>query len=294
MEDRISLRLDSLGRTYEDEPEEEFTAILQEEYQYLQEHPDEISKQPGLDSFRYYSSLSDIGLLEECLNLLDVLMIPKKELNKYKETLQKLWSYTLDSEVVSNILRMYSSEVSPNPFHVGLEFREMRELAEQDRDEEDYFMDYMGIKIPNNDKAQKRLPYSMDSPEYQHVVFLHKEFQQPFDEYWTRPAGSSKPARTPNDYRPWNSFKESRDISFIVAQFMYFCLSGSIFPKSGEKTMIEIGAIIYDLLCVLEYRKEKEGLEVGPANKSIQKQKYDLVKRYLTVDQETGRYKQVK
>jgi len=58
--------------------------------------------------------------------------------------------------------------------------------------------------------------------------------------------------------------------------------------------MIRTGAIIYDLLCALGYRKSNFSMDDDFSDKAIQKDKYDLIKRYIQVDKSTGMYKRIK
>ena len=294
MEDLVAARLDSLGKTYDNTPEDEFSKILQDAYQYILEHPEDISKQPDMNSLRADAAGRDYWLLRFCLLLFEVPSIPRNEIKKYKDWLRKTWALILGQGVVSSILNVFYVEIAPiapdpqdSISFTGDETpRELREKVFQSQT----------LIIPTKSEALDWLPYPIESPEYQYVEALHKAYNEPFDDYWAHP--ESETALTPGtisyEGMPlWDTYNEKRDLNYLVTQYFHYCLTLSFFPETGNKTMIEIGSIIYDLLCLLEYRKDKSELYMRMDNVS-QKEKYDLVKRYLAIDPTTGRYKRVK
>ena len=274
IEDLVDAHLNQINQTYNSIPEDDFSRLVEEKHQYVKDHIDELDSYPGWDSIRVDSAKRDLRLLANCIDLLDTPCIPKSEYKKYQDCLRKIWAFVLGQGVVSEILNQYYNELLPETP-----------------------LDPSSFKIDTSiETARQNLPYPMESPEYQYVESLFKAYHEPFDDFWAHPELGSILNRKGVRYEDmplWDAFNESRDLNYLVAQFFHYCLTMSFFPKAGDKTMIKIGSIIYDLLCLLEYRKDKNELYMRRDSVS-QKEKYDLVKRYLAMDPTTGRYKRAK
>ena len=294
MEDLVAARLDSLGKTYDNTPEDEFSKILQDAYQYILQHPEDVATQPDMNSLRADAANRDIWLLKICLLLFEVPSIPGNEVKRYKEWLRKTWALILGQGVVSNILNAFYVEIAP--IAPGSEDSVSFTGDETPGEFREKVFQSHTLIIPTGGGASEWLPYPIESPEYQYVESLYKTYNEPFDDHWAHSEYETalKSGSISYDEMPlWDTYNEKRDLNYLVTQYLHYCLTLSFFPEAGNKTMIEIGSIIYDLLCLLEYRKDKSELYMRMDNVS-QKEKYDLVKRYLAIDPTTGRYKRVK
>ena len=276
LEERIDYRLCRSGQKYGSIPKAEFKNMVQEEYQYLLEHPEEYTewyttefRKKAVDPYQ------DAGLLDYCNTFLESPQITGGKKEEYIKQLKQHWAYILGQATVSDILEEYYTMIDT--------------LIEVEED---------NFEVLRED-AIKHLPYPMDSPEYQYVKRLFNAYHEEFFEPWANidngqiisiamPKPSLKKAPL------WGDHTEPRDLKYIVSQYLFFCLTLSFFPKAEEKEgIIRIGAIIYDLLCVFGYRENTFSEEDDYNDKVLQKEKYDLVRRYIKMDKNTGMYQRV-
>ena len=280
LEERIESRLSLSGQSYDSLSKKDFSIIVQEETQFLLNHPEEFMEVYMFEPLWVGSVKQDEGLLGNCLPILDGPSIPREKRNLYKEHLQKVWTFCLGRVTVEDILQEYYMAVFPE-------------------------INYSEVENPlavSFDYALSHLPYPMASPEYQYVKRLHSEYKVVFNESWAHPELSPQfslmtPSLTMSyeDYPQWEDSSKPHELQYLVSQYLYFCLTNSILPGKDEKnTMIRTGAIIYDLLCALGYRKSNFSMDDDFSDKAIQKDKYDLIKRYIQVDKSTGMYKRIK
>lgn len=278
LQERVESRLFRNNQTYSSIPKKEFQSLVQEEYQFIKEHPELARGSYSMPRHLAGSPRQDDELLSKCLAIFDNTCIPKDKIDKSKEHLQRVWTYVLGQKTVSDILEEFYQAIDPGPSIT----------------ETDVIWDVRRKDVISS------LPYAMDSPEYIYVKSLFEEYHEHFSEPW---------AITDNEaivhlgidrgefesLPPWEDKIEPRHLQYLVSQYLYYCLSESILPKKDERNnIIRYGAMIYDLLCVLGYRENNFSEDDDYGDKVIQKEKYDLVKRYLQIDGKTGIYKRLK
>ena len=280
LEDRVEAHLKQIGQTYDSMPEQDFTHFVKEELHYLEQHEEIIDKTPLLPlSLRDDAPNLDLDLLKNCLTLLNEPIATRIPITTAKEHVRKIWAWVLGQGVVSEILSQYYRYIMPAytlPCDTGLD--------DDDFDGPPPLPDY---KIPAGKESVKYLQIPMGTPEYRYVEALFAAYHEPFDNYWDI---SSPQTISYKEIPVWED--EDRDVNYLVAQYLFITLTGSFFPRPEIKQMIKIGACIYDLLCLLQYRKDDLDFS-GETKKGILKKKYDSVKRYLLMDPDTGYYKRI-
>lgn len=272
LEDYVEERLKQERLCYNNVSLQYFQVIVNDGYQFIIDHPELCKEQPGLDSLRARAIEIDSQLLKSINPLFNIPMLNKKETTRIKHDVRKIWAIILGQGSISRMLEEYYSAIVP-----------------------DQDVSITGYKIYNDERAASFLPYPIDSPEYQYVKAVHEAYGEGFSDYWlTDEERSIYGIKNPtyDEYPLWGAKKEPRDARYLVAQYLYYCLTMELLPNQESVRMIQTGAIIYDLLCVLDYRKDITET-IDYRDRTVQKEKYDLVKRFLEIDEKTGIYKRL-